>query len=281
MPKEIRTICYDPELNVEAYRFEGIMQKFPNHFHDYYAIGFIERGSRYLTCKNRAYIVRPGDIVLFNPGDNHTCEQIARQPLDYRCMNIKPDAMKKIAGEITGKEYLPYFTPNLLLNSELAPSLRDLHSMILKEEKEFAKEENLLLFIEQLISECCEIAPRLPHETVSVQTRTICAYLEQNYMNAISLDELIAITGVSKYDLLRSFTRQRGISPYRYLETIRVHEAKKLLERGVPPADAAFQAGFCDQSHFTNFFKRFIGVTPKQYMRIFEKDRVFLSGGTS
>ena len=31
-------------------------------------------------------------------------------------------------------------------------------------------------------------------------------------------------------------------------------------------------AGFADQSHFTNFFKEFTGVTPKQYQRIFDVD---------
>lgn len=32
MKKEIRTVCYDDDLHLEAYRFEGIVQPFPNHF---------------------------------------------------------------------------------------------------------------------------------------------------------------------------------------------------------------------------------------------------------
>jgi len=47
MTQEIRTVKYDAELKVEAYHFQGIMQKFPNHFHEYYVIGFIEKGHRY------------------------------------------------------------------------------------------------------------------------------------------------------------------------------------------------------------------------------------------
>lgn len=34
MRKEIRTVVYDDELRMEAYRFEGIVQPFPNHFHE-------------------------------------------------------------------------------------------------------------------------------------------------------------------------------------------------------------------------------------------------------
>lgn len=85
----------------------------------------------------------------------------------------------------------------------------------------------------------------------------------------IDLSELI---GWSKYHLLRSFTKQKGITPNSYLETIRINQAKKLLEQGVRPIDAAFQTGFSDQSHMTKFFKRQVGLTPKQYMKIFEKE---------
>lgn len=45
MRKEIKTLVYDEELRLEAYRFEGMSKPFPNHFHDYYVIGLIEKGS--------------------------------------------------------------------------------------------------------------------------------------------------------------------------------------------------------------------------------------------
>ncbi len=82
MKQEERTVCFDDELGIEAYRFKGIMQKFPNHFHEYYVIGFIESGRRHLSCKNKEYTIGPGDILLFNPRDNHTCEQIDGKTLD-------------------------------------------------------------------------------------------------------------------------------------------------------------------------------------------------------
>ncbi len=51
MIKEIRTVVYDDELCIEAYRFEGIVQPFPNHFHEYYVIGFVEKGERMLRSR--------------------------------------------------------------------------------------------------------------------------------------------------------------------------------------------------------------------------------------
>ena len=269
MEQETRTVKYDPELKVEAYSFKGIMQKFPNHFHDYYVIGFIESGERCLSCKNRKYTVEPGDLLLFNPRDNHTCEQIDGRTLDYRCINVHPETMSKAAFEITGKDYLPYFSPAVIFHSELASLLRELHMIIMEEEKDFRKEEIFFFLLEQLIEEFSEKGIEQSGPEENRETKIICNYLEKNYMKNITLDELSGLTGLSKYYLLRSFTKQKGISPYRYLETIRIDRAKKLLEQGVLPIEAALQTGFADQSHFSNFFKKFIGLTLKQYMNIF------------
>jgi AraC-like DNA-binding protein/mannose-6-phosphate isomerase-like protein (cupin superfamily) len=269
MEKEIRTVKYDTDLHVEAYNFQGIMQKFPNHFHEYYVIGFIENGKRHLICNNEEFNIERGDLLLFNPHDNHTCEQMDGKTLDYRCINVQPDIMRKAVFEITGKNDLPYFTPQVIFHSDLVPLLRELHLIVMQEEKDFRKEEIFFFFLEQLIREYTEQG--IPPASVqqSTEIKSICDFLEENYMKNITLNDLSNLTGLSKYYLLRSFTKQKGISPYSYLETIRIDKAKNLLKQGALPIDVALQTGFTDQSHFSHFFKRFIGLTPKQYMNIF------------
>ena len=49
MEQELRRVYYDPELGVEACLFQGIDQGFPEHFHTYYVIGTMDRGSREVT----------------------------------------------------------------------------------------------------------------------------------------------------------------------------------------------------------------------------------------
>jgi AraC-like DNA-binding protein len=209
---------------------------------------------------------------LFNPGDIHTCKQIDGKTLDYRCINIQPEIMSKAAYEITGKDTLPYFTTPVVFHSELVPLLRELHLVVMQEEKDFRKEELFYLLLEELIEEYTDEIPEL-NAVPSMETKAICEYLEKNYMKNITLDELSKLTGLSKYYLLRSFTKHKGISPYSYLETIRIDKAKKLLEQGILPIDTALQTGFTDQSHFSNFFKKYIGLTPKKYMNIFRDMR--------
>lgn len=267
--QEQRHVYYDHDLKIEAYNLSGIVQKFPNHFHDYYVIGFIEGGRRHLWCKGKEYDTSPGDLILFNPRDNHYCAPIDGENLDYRCVNIPVDVMTDAVKEITRLTYVPRFTCNVVYQSDITDSLNTLYLSILRHAPRFEKEEALFFLLEQVLSEYA-VPEREKDTCISMpQIQTLCDYMEEHFAESISLDDLLSMTDFGKSYLLRCFTRQVGVSPYRYLQTVRLAKAKKFLEQGIPPVEAADMAGFSDQSHFTNFFKEFIGLTPKQYQRIF------------
>ena len=247
------------------------MQKFPNHFHEHYVIGLIERGNRHLLCKNKSYDLQSGDLMLMNPKENHTCESIDGQPLDYRCLNIKPEIMEMMVYEITGGRYMPQFTRNVIYSSNEVTLIRELHHMIMEKYKEFEKEEAFYFLIEYFLKKYTEKVETNSAQ-ISTQIRESCDYMDRNYRNQVSLEDLCNVSGLKKYTLLRSFTKQCGVTPYQYLEAVRINHAKKLLECGVEPIEVAMQTGFSDQSHFTRFFKSFIGITPKQYQIIFTEE---------
>lgn len=269
MKNEIRTICYNKNLNIEAYQFKNIVQNFPNHFHEYYVIGFVENGKRNVSCKNRKYIVENDALILFNPYDNHTCQSADGKPFDYCGINIMPENMIKLCKKIKGKEYIPCFKHSIIPKSKFNIKLKKVHYNIMKEENDINKEDQFLLFLEELIDNYTEQKEDTELYNIKIQIKKACSYLKENYYKNISLDYLSNLTGLSKYHFLRSFTKEKGISPHCYLETLRIEKSKQLLKNGVSPLDTALQTGFSDQSHFTNSFKKLTGVTPKQYMRIF------------
>ena len=121
MKKEIRTIVYDEELRIEAYRFEGIAQPLPNHFHEHYVIGFVEKGQRTLSCRNKEYGIECGNVVLFNTGDNDACVQSDDGTFDYRGFNISKSIMLDLAEEVTGRRELPGFSKNVLYEHASIP----------------------------------------------------------------------------------------------------------------------------------------------------------------
>ena len=264
----MKTVVYDKQLQIEAYCFEGIRQSFPNHFHKYYVIGFIESGQRYLYCKNKEYIVKKGGIVLFHPEDNHSCMQSGDDTLCYRGFHIQNDVMLHLVEEITNKKELPQFCQNVIYNEEIAYYFVTLHKMIMNNTKDFVKEEILLLLFTALIQ---NYGQPFQNETLECrkEIEKACEFIEQHYTEHICLEQICHYAQMSKSTLIREFTKQKGITPYRYLENIRINEAKKLLSKGVPPVDAAIQMGYSDQSHFTNYFNSFIGLSPGVYRDIF------------
>ena len=267
--REERWVHYDEALEIEAYALRGIVQKFPNHFHGYYVLGFIEGGERRLWCRGKEYELHAGDFVLFNPRDSHCCAPIGEAALDYRAINVRAKVMCRAVREIAGRAYTPHFTQPVARQSDLAQALGTLWSAIAGGAPRLELEEAFFFLLEQVLQEYAApfeaAAPPQPDGWI----RDLCDYMEAHFAENVTLDALTDRTAFGKSYLLRSFTKQVGVSPYRYLQTVRLERAKAFLEEGVVPAEVAARTGFADQSHFTNFFKEFIGLTPKQYQRIF------------
>lgn len=265
---EQRQIIYDRDLDIEAYALRGVVRKFPNHFHEHYVIGFVEGGRRQMWCRDRAYQVSAGDLVLFNPRDSHCCAPAAGTAMDYRAVNISPAVMARAVGEVSGREAPLRFAQNLLPQSPISDCLRALYLAVLRQAPPLEKEEAFFLLLDRLLCSAAVeggVAPPPPDPAI----QALCRFMEERFAQELTLDLLAGQIHVSKSWLLRAFTKQLGVSPYRYLQTVRLTRAKALLEQGVPVAEAAIQSGFADQSHFTRFFRDFIGLTPGQYQRIF------------
>ena len=73
--------------------------------------------------------------------------------------------------------------------------------------------------------------------------------------------------GRSVPHLVRSFTREFGVSPHAYLIGRRIDAARRVLLQGARPADVAADLGFYDQAHFTRHFRRHLAVTPARFGR--------------
>lgn len=81
-------------------------------------------------------------------------------------------------------------------------------------------------------------------------------------------------TGYSRKHLADLFHRQVGLSPKALARVLRFRGALALLQgrRDVPWAELADQCGFYDQSHLTNEFRDFAGVTPGEFVRLQQPD---------
>lgn len=100
------------------------------------------------------------------------------------------------------------------------------------------------------------------------QVRRVSEFVEKHYAEDIRLEQMIAISGMSKNTFIRVFTDIFNMTPWHYLTTIRLNAVRKLLETTDKLlVDIAAETGFFDQSHLTRVFKKERGMTPGEYRR--------------
>ncbi len=92
------------------------------------------------------------------------------------------------------------------------------------------------------------------------------AYIDHNYQNDISLDDVSRQIGISSYYFSKLFKEEMGVTFVEYLTGIRIARAKELLEADeLPIRDIGTAVGYQDPNYFSRIFKRMEGVTPSEY----------------
>lgn len=95
------------------------------------------------------------------------------------------------------------------------------------------------------------------------------SYVHKHFDREITLKEMADVTSVSESHFSRKFKATFGLTPYQYVVSERIAEAKRLLRNtSLQLSDIARQSGFSSQSHFTTAFKKVVGITPLNYRRL-------------
>jgi AraC-like DNA-binding protein len=93
-------------------------------------------------------------------------------------------------------------------------------------------------------------------------------FIQSNYGNKISLDDLTKTAYISKFHFLRLFKRHTGVSPYEYLINYRINKAKELLKNSeLLIREISDTVGFFDYNNFIREFKKIVGITPLKYKK--------------
>jgi AraC-like DNA-binding protein len=92
-------------------------------------------------------------------------------------------------------------------------------------------------------------------------------HLRANWRERPRLEDLAAVAGLSACHFHSLFTRHFGNAPKWLATELQMREARRLLREGVPTREVVAECGFANPSHFTMRFKRWTGLTPRQWLR--------------
>ena len=94
----------------------------------------------------------------------------------------------------------------------------------------------------------------------------VLEYIHANLGSDLHLKELADIADLSAFHFAKLFKRSTGRSPHQYVLQQRLECAKALLRnRHIGLSEVSLRAGFSDQSHLSNVFRRFVGLTPSRF----------------
>lgn len=94
----------------------------------------------------------------------------------------------------------------------------------------------------------------------------VLEYIDANLCGSLHLSHLAAAAGMSPHYFSELFKQSTGTSPHRYVLSRRIDLAKeRLRDSRCSVTEAALSAGFCDQSHFSRTFRRWVGVSPARF----------------
>lgn len=253
-----------PFLEAKLCRVKHICYK--KHFHEEYSIGIIEEGVSRVWCDGEELQAGAGQLIGIPPLLPHACNPDEKSDWSYKMLFIHPGWISQTLGRDISWSGSPFFQE--AANRACSRLMNRMIGQLKDGAPPLETEESAVAFITMALGvqeASCREANRTSRE--EERMGLVQDYLHEHFLEKVTLEELERVSGVSRYRIIRLFKEQTGLPPHAYQSLLRVNYAKKRLKPGKPLADAAMEAGFYDQSHFTRVFKHCTGVTPQRYIR--------------
>ncbi|MBP2656641.1 MAG: transcriptional regulator, AraC family [Firmicutes bacterium] len=254
-------------LGVETVYGRHVSHDFSRHTHKTLCIGIVEQGVRIFLCRGERYEVAAGGIFIIPPDEAHSCISEGT-PHTYRLLLISPDLFNMILPTAEDNNSLYIFRNLVIDDQECFSQLLNLHTVLKSSETKFVKQSVLIAATGNVVEHCVARGKDLKISNKQYESvKRVQTYIENHFAACFSLEDIAKEAYLSPYYLIRVFSQINGIPPHIYLQQVRIRHAKQMLIQGVPIADVALRTGFGDQSHFSNVFKRMVGISPGEYTR--------------
>jgi AraC family transcriptional regulator len=212
-------------------------------------------------------LLYPGALLLGSDGRCFECGHA--HGLGDRCvsLNVREELFGEIAASAASTGRFRFPVPSLPPTPGSLPIFAMLEALC-SAASGHKGEELALRLIERVIA-ALAASRRSPAAPTGREARRVVEairFIESDAARPISLADLAAVAGMSKYHFLRVFRRLAGVTPHQYLISARMRRAALGLASSRRPVLAiALDSGFGDLSTFNNRFRATFGLTPTQY----------------
>jgi AraC-like DNA-binding protein/quercetin dioxygenase-like cupin family protein len=235
---------------------------FPRHSHDEFGIGLLFNGAQESWSGRGMVEAQAGDVITVNPGELHDGIGRPDQTRHWRMLFVSPAALMGVLDNPVGGFEMEH---PVIRKHKARFAVEAAITAATSDHPDLEQIEETLLFA---VHVTCSRTERLHSPPSPRHSPSVARVLDQIRAEAempLSLADYAITSGLSRFQILRRFTDEVGITPHGYLTQHRVKLARRAIAAGSPLADAAVAAGFADQSHMTRTFSRQIGMSPGRY----------------
>ncbi len=235
------------------------------NFHENLELLYFLDGRGQVVCNGKCYDVQPGDLVVVNSYAVH--QVISEETATYFCLIVDNAFCKHHDIHISKLHF-----SELVQNDRIGTLIRQLMDEY-KASRAFRTTALRSILLDILLLLCRSYsAPKAEHpsaqETVQAYVRSAVLYIKNNLGRKLSVDEISAAVGVSKYHLMRQFKSFTGYTITNYINLMRCEYAKELLQTSkYKTKEVAVLCGFESESYFYAVFKKCTGTLPSEFVR--------------
>ena len=241
--------------------FYAIYGKFHNagvmpHFHETFSIGFFTKGGCRYKVGKKDEIIKTGEIRIIPPYELHKTYEGSWEYLHF---DVDYEFLLNIIKDIKQDDIKDLKLNSRLKNDFLTKSAFRLYKYL--NEDDLIIEEcffDLAKGIYINFDKECKIDYQKSRLSKAIE------YIYQNYNDTdLSVEKIAKKLNLSPYYFVRSFNSRFGITPHRFIISLRVEKAKQMiLKSDFSLALIARICGFSDQSHMIKIFKKIVGYKP-------------------
>jgi AraC-like DNA-binding protein/quercetin dioxygenase-like cupin family protein len=251
-----------------------------NHYHSHYEIYYQMAGERYYFIKDRTYYIKKGDIVFINMYDLHKTIYAGADFYERVLINFKARYIKGFSDDSKDIDLFSVFGKDINVYSLSLPEQGFIEGLLNKMLQENKK--SLIGYGSYLKISLIEILIFLNRLSLNPQTRyleypsalhkkisEVAKYINNNFFNNITLNDLSQTFHVSPFYLSRTFKEVTGFTFIEYLNSTRIKEAQRLLiKSNLSVTEIGEKVGFESTTHFGRVFKNISNTSPLQYRKL-------------
>jgi len=268
-----------PAFPVEYYFVDAQHPRYqmPAHWHNEWELLHVRKGIFQIHIDEESFTAREGDVLLIRGGALHGG---IPENCIYECLVF--DLYGLFRGiDLLKKDLRPFYRqmllPHIYFPADSNPTLSgDVTALMDTFGSKLPHQElKTVAFLSQLFMEILENGLYVSSETEFSskpphieQIKRILDYIEANFSAELTLANLAGTINMNANYFCRIFRSVLHQSPMDYVNFYRIEQAAYLLESSdLPITEIGLECGFSESSYFTKVFKKYKGLSPRQYRK--------------